>query len=114
MENREVRSSIHGGVHVQPIAYPWTRGWQRLVALHGFVMRVSTALIFSLVTLSTDLVADETPLDPPNMPRIGTVDERFQSYNIEMVEVTGGPFWKPYAAQTTVPGLFSERKPKDL
>jgi heparanase len=30
------------------------------------------------------------------MPRIGTVDERFQSYNIEMVEVTGGRFWKPY------------------
>lgn len=30
------------------------------------------------------------------MPRIGTVDDRFQSYNIEMVEVTGGRFWKPY------------------
>jgi hypothetical protein len=30
------------------------------------------------------------------MPRIGTVDERFQSYNIEMVEITGGRFWKPY------------------
>ena len=32
---------------------------------------------------------------PENMPRIGTVDNRFQSYNIEMVEVTGGRFWKP-------------------
>jgi heparanase len=32
------------------------------------------------------------------MTRIGTVDERFQSYNIEMLEVTGGDFWKPYAA----------------
>jgi len=31
-----------------------------------------------------------------NMPRIGTVDERFQSYNVEMVEVVGGRFWKPY------------------
>jgi hypothetical protein len=30
------------------------------------------------------------------MPRIATIDERFQSYNIEMVEVTGGRFWKPY------------------
>jgi hypothetical protein len=30
------------------------------------------------------------------MPRVGSVDERFQSYNIEMVEVTGGRFWKPY------------------
>ena len=32
------------------------------------------------------------------MPRVGTVDERFQSYNIEAVEVTGGRFWKPYAS----------------
>lgn len=27
---------------------------------------------------------------------VATVDRRFQSYNIEMVEVTGGEFWKPY------------------
>jgi heparanase len=33
---------------------------------------------------------------PANMPRIGTVDERFHSYNVEMVEVIGGRFWKPY------------------
>jgi hypothetical protein len=32
------------------------------------------------------------------MPRIGTVDERFQSYNIEMVEVIGGRFWKSYGS----------------
>ncbi len=30
------------------------------------------------------------------MKHIGTVDERFQSYNIEMAEVIGGRFWKPY------------------
>jgi hypothetical protein len=30
------------------------------------------------------------------MRKIGTVDERFQSYNVEMVEVIGGRFWKPY------------------
>lgn len=34
-------------------------------------------------------------LDPANMTRVGTVDERFQSYNVEMIEVTGGKFWKP-------------------
>ena len=34
------------------------------------------------------------------MPPIGTVDERFQSYNIEMVEVIGGRFWKPYGSTT--------------
>ena len=38
-----------------------------------------------------------TMLSPSSMPRIGTIDERFQSYNVEMLEVTGGNFWKPYA-----------------
>ncbi len=35
-------------------------------------------------------------IDAASMRRIGTVDERFQSYNIEMIEVIGGRFWKPY------------------
>ena len=60
-------------------------------------------------------LAGEISLVPANMKRIGTVDERFQSYNIEMVEVTGGPFWRPYAqAADTASSLLSERKPKDL
>jgi hypothetical protein len=29
------------------------------------------------------------------LPRIATIDERYQSYNIEMLEITGGKFWKP-------------------
>ncbi len=35
-------------------------------------------------------------IDPRSLPSAGQVDRRFQSYNIEMVEVTGGRFWKPY------------------
>lgn len=27
---------------------------------------------------------------------VGEVDERYQSYNVEMAEVTGGTFWKPF------------------
>ena len=42
--------------------------------------------------------AQRITVNPAKMPRLGTVDERFQSYNVEMVEVTGGRFWKPYAA----------------
>jgi hypothetical protein len=70
------------------------------------------------------------------MRKIGTVDERFQSYNIEMVEVIGGRFWKPYRdidallkAQSSVaqsnkdaagapagmdPNLYQQRPPIDL
>jgi heparanase len=68
---------------------------------------------------------------PASLPRVGTVDERFQSYNIEMVEITGGRFWKPYRSQPdaqpmpasrpgsdTSPGmdsnLFQYRSPIDL
>ena len=38
-------------------------------------------------------------LAPATMHRIGTVDERYQSYNVEMLEVTGGKFWKPYGPE---------------
>ena len=33
------------------------------------------------------------------MPRVATVDQRYQSYNVEMAEVIGGTFWKPYRQQ---------------
>src|SRR5258707_14370591 len=46
-------------------------------------------------------LARELSITPATMARIGTVDERFQSYNVEMVEVTGGRFWKPYGRDTS-------------
>jgi hypothetical protein len=42
-------------------------------------------------------------VDPSRLPRLGTIDERFQSYNVEMIEVTGGRFWKPYRASASAP-----------
>lgn len=38
-------------------------------------------------------------LSPATMVPTGSVSPRFQSYNIEMVELTGGRFWKPYVAR---------------
>jgi heparanase len=38
----------------------------------------------------------QTVINPASMPPIGTIEERFQAYNVEMLEVTGGRFWKPY------------------
>lgn len=35
-------------------------------------------------------------LNPSTLKAMGKVDPRFLSYNIEMVEVTGGRFWRPY------------------
>jgi hypothetical protein len=70
-------------------------------------------------------------VDPSRLPRLGTIDARFQSYNVEMVEVTGGRFWKPYRASPAAPSvrgadnsgnvpvggnpaLFAYREPIDL
>jgi heparanase 1 len=33
---------------------------------------------------------------PESLSRIATVGDRYQSYNVEMAEVIGGTFWKPY------------------
>ena len=61
-------------------------------------------------------LAEELSITPASMARTGTVDERFQSYNVEMIEVTGGRFWKPYGSGT--PGrqsdLYEYRPPLDL
>lgn len=35
------------------------------------------------------------------MPRVATVDPRYQSYNVEMAEVIGGNLWKPYGQEAT-------------
>ncbi|MBR0897702.1 hypothetical protein JQ616_22350 [Bradyrhizobium tropiciagri] len=59
-------------------------------------------------------VAAEPTLDVATMPRVATIDPRFQSYNIEMVEVTGGRFWKPYGAAGAKAELFAARTPIDL
>src|SRR6202158_1020357 len=62
---------------------------------------VTAALCAVAVVLPTTRLAGQiVSLDPAKMARIGTVDERFQSYNIEMVEVIGGRFWKPYGSTT--------------
>jgi hypothetical protein len=45
------------------------------------------------------LHAQSIALNPATMPKLGTVDARYQGYNIEMVEVTGGRFWAPYKQQ---------------
>jgi hypothetical protein len=60
-------------------------------------------------------LADGPSITPASMPSIGLVDERFQSYNIEMVEVTGGRFWKPYG-ETPAAGtdLYAYRPPINL
>lgn len=70
-----------------------------------------------LITLACPAEPAGSPsIRPSSMARIGTVDERFQSYNVEMVEVTGGAFWKPYGSDSSArhSGLYEYRPPIDL
>ncbi len=45
------------------------------------------------------------------MPAIAHVDERFQSYNVEMIEVTGGRFWAPYKVKADAPADTQQPTP---
>jgi hypothetical protein len=61
--------------------------------------------------------ADPPRINPSNLPRVATVDERFQSYNIEMVEITGGRFWRPYQSKPDVwltPPRSGSDRPEDM
>ena len=99
---------------------------QRSIALAAGAILAGLVIPVSLPAQGT-----KPGLNPSAMPRIGSVDERFQSYNIEMVEVTGGRFWKPYDAQVDAilagqkaakenqpagmnPELYQYRSPIDL
>lgn len=68
--------------------------------------------------------AAAAPLDPAALPKVGTIDARFQGYNVEMIEVTGGAFWKPYGDSDAAPDgptppgmdpkIYAFRTPKNL
>jgi heparanase len=64
-----------------------------------FRSAVLTVVLFLASVVPVRAQAQAVSVDPAKMPRIGTVDLRFESYNIEMAEVTGGNFWKPYDTQ---------------
>src|SRR3954464_13422244 len=62
--------------------------------LNAFLVPLVAALACSSGTM-----AQTAQMTPATMPPVGTVDERYQSYNVEMLEVTGGSFWRPYSPE---------------
>jgi hypothetical protein len=94
-------------------------------------LAIATLTSVILVAPSTTPAQQSSPaIAPSSLPKITIVDPRFQSYNIEMLEVTGGRFWKPYGATPSAPSqpsagssltpagmrpdLYAYRPPKDL
>ena len=61
-----------------------------------FRATISMALAAGLLAGCATVPSAPTGLALGQLARTGTVDPRYQSYNVEMVEVTGGRFWAPY------------------
>jgi heparanase len=66
----------------------------------------------SLLALSGCSTKPTDGLGLSALEKLGTVDERFQAYNVEMVEVTGGRFWAPYGGPADE--RYRQRPPIDL
>lgn len=72
--------------------------------MYGSILRTMSAcaIVLAWIVAGTPVMADNRSdpqaiaIDPSKLRPIGRVDERFQSYNVESVEVTGGNFWAPY------------------
>src|ERR1700730_17760217 len=77
--------------------------------------QVSKILAFTMLAALGSVpalcAAPVTAVAPAKMPRVGMIDERFQSFNIEMLEVTGGRFWAPYKQQSEAPVGAADAKP---
>jgi heparanase 1 len=73
----------------------------------GFKVGMGIAIAALTGIQEASAQAPTLSVDPSQLPHLGTIDARFQSYNVEMVEVTGGRFWKPYNASATAPSARS-------
>ena len=68
------------------------------MTLHAVFAAFTLTVLASAASSETPNGASSARIVPGSMVRIGSVDLRFQSYNVEMIEVTGGRFWKPYGS----------------
>lgn len=88
------------------------------------ILRVSRVALTATLVLAAFTPATAAPdrsgaSTLSRLEKVGEVDLRFLSYNIEMVEVTGGNFWRPYSVNPKpggdpVAATKSYRPPVDL
>jgi heparanase len=92
------------------------------------ISKVYASMALTALGLAANGQAAAATISPSALPQLTAIDERFQSYNVEMAEVIGGNFWKPYTkdkpartAEPTAsfeigkdPTMFEKRAPVDL
>src|ERR1700688_3255911 len=97
-------------------------------------MAGAASVAISAALGSTTFAAAQTvSITPSTMSRVGMIDERYESYNVEMLEVAGVRFWRPHGPELQPalrqptptssggdtpagmnPGLYEYRPPIDL
>lgn len=98
-------------VHTQAPTYPFRSGLEP--KLSGTISRsrlrchrsgdvARLAALAAGLTCAAPAMGQSAAVSPATMPHVATVDERYQSYNVEMAEVIGGKFWKPYAQNSDI------------
>lgn len=75
---------------------------------HNSTLLIVPALFFLVgcnPSPNSDNSSDSTSIsiNPTILKHIGSVGERYQSYNVEIGEVVGGEFWKPYKLMDSLP-----------
>lgn len=102
---------IEDGIRVAPASSRWVG------SAHLPGRSIISALFVSaaLSLASCDSGPGELSVTPEQMKRVGSVSERFLSYNVEMVEITGGRFWRPYRdGKHEGDDRYEHRPPLDL
>ena len=100
-------------------------GILKAVKISRGISKVYASMAVTTLGIAASGQAAAATISPSALPQLTTIDERFQSYNVEMAEVIGGKFWKPYAkgqaAKATTkfeigddPAMFEKRAPIDL
>jgi hypothetical protein len=103
-------------------------GTLEVMKISGRISKAYASMAVTVLGLAVGGSATAATITPSALPQLTTIDDRFQSYNVEMAEVIGGKFWKPYAkgrATTTAkpittfeigndPAMFEKREPVDL
>lgn len=75
------------------------------------IMR-NIAMIALAVMLAGCTTISQPGTELASLEKVTSVDKRFLSYNVEMVEVTGGRFWAPYGGSDDE--VYRMRPPEDL
>ena len=76
------------------------------------IIRKTLLAATALIALSGAAPSPIPLLELGSLAKLGTIDARYQGYNVEMVEITGGRFWAPYGGP--VGEVYRQRPPIDL